>query len=98
MAGRGPGMWWRQIGPVFTVQLRCCNRKLAGGGREEAAQAETIYLEQEEQLGREARLSSQLSKATQDAHAMAASHPISCPACLLRCTSSPAVLVQSRAS
>lgn len=59
VAGREPGTWWRQIGPVFTAQPRCCNRKRAGG--EEAAQAETIYLEHEEQLGRSPALP--LSKA-----------------------------------
>lgn len=32
VAGREPGTWLRQIGPVFTVQQRCCNRKRGGEG------------------------------------------------------------------
>lgn len=32
VAGGEPGTRWRQIGPVFTAQPRCCNRKRAGEG------------------------------------------------------------------
>lgn len=52
MAGREPGTWWRQIGPLFTAGRGVATGR--GLGEEEAAQAETIYLEHEEQLGREA--------------------------------------------
>lgn len=50
VAGWEPGMWWRQIGPVY-----CPAEVLRQeGGWEEVPRAETIYLGHEEQLEREA--------------------------------------------
>lgn len=99
MAGREPGTWWRQIGPLFTAGRGVATGR--GLGEEEAAQAETIYLEHEEQLGREASSAAfqgQVGREEGMPSAKAASGP-----CLVSPTfpaaleSSPAVVAQSRA-
>lgn len=99
MAGREPGTWWRQIGPLFTAGRGVATGR--GLGEEEAAQAETIYLEHEEQLGREASSAAfqgQVGREEGMPSAKAASSP-----CLLPPTfpaaleSGPAVAAQSRA-
>ena len=77
--------WWREIGPVFIARPRGVATG-RGLGEEQAAQAETIYLEHEEQLGREASSAALQGHARREERmpgANAASSPVSCP--LLPC-------------
>ena len=99
MAGREPGTWWRQIGPLFTAGRGVATGR--GLGEEEAAQAETIYLEHEEQLGREASSAAfqgQVGREEGMPSAKAASGPCLVPPTFpAALESSPAVIAQSRA-
>lgn len=99
MAGREPGARWRPIGPLFTAGRGVATGR--GLGEEEAAQAETIYLEHEEQLGREASSAAFQGRAGREEGmpgAKAASSPCLVPPIFpAALESSLAIVAQSRA-